>query len=351
MIVKNEEATLARALESVKDAVDEIVIADTGSTDSTMEIARQFTDKVFNFKWIDDFSAARNFSFSKATQDYILWMDADDVFLEEDLQKLKELKKTLDPTTDVVMFKYNTGFDAQGRVTFSYYRERLVRRAGNFKWKEPVHEVIDTSGNYLTSDIAVSHKKENYEHGSKRNLQIYEAIINSGQELSVRGNYYYARELYTHAMYEKAIEQFEKFLANGKGWIEDKLGACELMARCYMATEQDEKALLSALHSFSLTIPRGELCCLVGEIFKKQNNFANALFWYDLAAKLPIPKSTFGFVKPDYYNFVPLVECAVCCDKLKRYKEAEEYNEKAAAFKPEHPSVLHNRSYFKKLLS
>ena len=66
MIVKNEERILARCLDSVKDLVDEIIIVDTGSADATKRIAAEYTDKIYDFTWIDDFSAARNFAFSKA---------------------------------------------------------------------------------------------------------------------------------------------------------------------------------------------------------------------------------------------------------------------------------------------
>ena len=90
MIVKNEEAVLARCLESIKDAVDEIIIVDTGSTDHTKEIAEKYTDLVYDFPWINDFSAARNFSFSKASKDYIMWLDADDVVTEENQKKIIE---------------------------------------------------------------------------------------------------------------------------------------------------------------------------------------------------------------------------------------------------------------------
>ena len=70
MIVKNEEAVLARCLDSVKGLVDEMVIVDTGSSDRTKEIARQYTGRMFDFPWKEDFSAARNFSFSQAAMDY-----------------------------------------------------------------------------------------------------------------------------------------------------------------------------------------------------------------------------------------------------------------------------------------
>ncbi|MDE5995713.1 MAG: glycosyltransferase family 2 protein, partial [Eubacterium sp.] len=83
MIVKNEEKVLARCLESIKNAVDEIIIADTGSTDNTKEIAKKYTDKIYDFEWVDDFSKARNFSFSKASKDYIMWLDADDIISKE----------------------------------------------------------------------------------------------------------------------------------------------------------------------------------------------------------------------------------------------------------------------------
>ena len=128
MIVKNEEANLSKCLSSIKDIVDEIVVVDTGSNDATKEIARRFTDKVLDFDWVDDFSKARNYAFEQATKDYILWLDADDVLLEPDQIKMARLKETLGPSIDGVMMKYNTGFDKNGNVTFSYYRERLVRR-------------------------------------------------------------------------------------------------------------------------------------------------------------------------------------------------------------------------------
>src|SRR3989344_295540 len=91
MITKNEEQFLEQCLNSVKELVDEIIIVDTGSTDKTKEIASKFTDKIYDFQWCDDFSAARNESLKYATQDWILVLDADEVISKEDYQKIKEL--------------------------------------------------------------------------------------------------------------------------------------------------------------------------------------------------------------------------------------------------------------------
>lgn len=86
MIVKNEERVLARCLDSLADLVDEIIIVDTGSTDATKEIAARYTEQTYDFVWQDDFAAARNFSFSKASMDYIYVPDADEVLDEDNRQ-------------------------------------------------------------------------------------------------------------------------------------------------------------------------------------------------------------------------------------------------------------------------
>ena len=159
MIVKNEEEVLHQCLSSVKEICDEIIIVDTGSTDKTKEIAKGFTEKVFDFPWINDFSAARNFAFSHATMDYILWLDADDILRKEDLQKFKNLKKKLDLSIDAVSMIYHTAFDEYGNPTFSFRRNRLVKRENNFKWIGPVHEYLEVGGNIFTTDIAITHRK------------------------------------------------------------------------------------------------------------------------------------------------------------------------------------------------
>ena len=76
MIVKNEENVLSRCLDSLSGLWDELIIVDTGSTDETKEIAKKYTDKVYDFTWTGNFSDARNYSFSKAKGDYIYCADA-----------------------------------------------------------------------------------------------------------------------------------------------------------------------------------------------------------------------------------------------------------------------------------
>ena len=86
---------LKRCLSCVKQFADEIIIVDTGSMDSTKEIAKPYTEKIYDYVWNDDFSEARNFSFSKANMDYIFWLDADDVINKEACENILCLKKEL----------------------------------------------------------------------------------------------------------------------------------------------------------------------------------------------------------------------------------------------------------------
>lgn len=91
MITKNEQDTIAEAIASVSDVVSQIIVADTGSTDRTTDIARSYGAEVVDFKWCDDFSSARNFSIKHATSDWIMFMDADEVISHTDALKIPPL--------------------------------------------------------------------------------------------------------------------------------------------------------------------------------------------------------------------------------------------------------------------
>ncbi|KAJ3198339.1 hypothetical protein HK101_006473 [Irineochytrium annulatum] len=213
MIVKNEEASLARCLDSVNGITDEIVIVDTGSTDRTRQIASRYTDRIVDFEWVDDFAAARNFAFDQAKSEYILWLDADDVFEAEDRAKLIALKRSLDPAVDSVTMDYNLSFTAEGKVSYSLRRNRLVRRDRQFRWIGAVHEYLAVAGNLLHSDIAVTHKKD--KEYTDRNLRIYRKREQTGEEFSPRDLYYFGNELKDHGQHEDAVKYYEKFLDTG----------------------------------------------------------------------------------------------------------------------------------------
>ena len=143
MIVKNEEAVLKRCLDSISDLMDEIIIVDTGSTDKTKEIARCYTNKIYDFEWVQDFSVARNFSFSKATMDYIYVADADEVLDEENREKFRNLKKAMIPEIEIVQMLYCNQLEFGTTYNFDEeYRPKLYKRLREFVWVEPIHEMV-----------------------------------------------------------------------------------------------------------------------------------------------------------------------------------------------------------------
>lgn len=348
MIVKNEEMHLARCLDSVAGLADEIIIIDTGSDDRTKEIASGYTSKVYSYPWKDDFSEARNYSFSKASMDYCMWLDADDILEEAGKEKMIQLKQSLSSDIDMVMMKYNTSFDEEGRPVFSYFRERWVRNSPQYRWVGAVHEVIPPAGRILYSDIAVCHKKLKAGNPD-RNLKIYQKLIAEGKYLEPRQQYYYGRELYYHKQYEEAISVLEAFLLTEDGWVENKIEACSVCASCYENLGREQDALDALLRSMSFDLPRAELCCEIGKHFLEHGNCRNAIYWYKAALQAPKKEQSGGFVLPDCYDYIPFLQLCVCYDRLGDQKLAAEYNEKAGACKPYSQAYLYNKRYFENL--
>lgn len=89
MIMKNEEKRLQKCLDSIKEYGFELILVDTGSTDRTVEIAGQYTDQIYHFDWISDFSAARNYSLSLASHDWVLVLDCDEYAVSLDTASLE----------------------------------------------------------------------------------------------------------------------------------------------------------------------------------------------------------------------------------------------------------------------
>ncbi len=348
MIVKNEEMHIARCLDSVAELVEEIIIVDTGSTDRTKEIVSDYTSQVYSYQWKDDFSDARNYSFSKASMDYCMWMDADDILEEEEKDKFLQLKQSLSPDTDFVMMKYNTSFDEAGKPSFSYFRERWIRNSERYRWIGAVHEVIPPNGRTIYSDIAICHKKMTV-GDTDRNLKIYRKMIADGKILESRQQYYYGRELYYHKQYEEAVSVLEQFLLSVDGWVENKIEACSICANCYYKLGQEQAALTALLRSMSFDLPRAELCCEIGKYFLEHKNFRNAIYWYETALNTPKNEYCGGFILPDCYDYVPLLQLCVCYDRLGDRQKAKEYNERAGVCKPYSQAYLYNKRYFDSL--
>lgn len=347
MIVKNEEKVLSRCLESVKELVDEIVIVDTGSVDRTKDIAGQYTKKVFDFAWRDDFSAARNFAFDQAKMEYLMWLDADDVVPKKTREVLKEWKVATDGKTDVLMIKYATGFDEKGEISFSYYRERILKKKNGYRFKGRVHEAIPYWGKVQYLDCAIEHRSVKRDY-STRNLDIYERMKAEGQLLEPRDVFYYARELYYHGKNVEAVENFEKFLRMKGAFVENQVEACRLAAYTSYRLGDEERALDFLMRGLVYRVPGGELCCDIGKHFFDRKNWKQAIFWYECAERSVPDERSGGFVNLDCYGYLPCLQLCVCYQRIGQMEKALEYHDRAGKWRPNGEIYLRNEEYFKK---
>lgn len=285
MIVKNEAQVLGRCLQSVADLVDEIVIVDTGSTDDTKNIACLFTDDVYDFQWINDFSAARNFAFSKCSCDYIYSADADEVLDEENREKFKLLKENLDENIEIVQMYYGNQL-ANGTV-YNYDRElrpKLFKRVRSFTWVEPVHETIRELPVVFDSEVEITHMP--LTNHASRDYGIFEAIIERGDELSDRLFDFYARELFVSGEqedFERAEEYFTDECLRGD-ISTDRLKA----ALCIVVKAAYWRRDYLKMYRFALKDvadnPSSEMCFLLGSYYEDMGELEEAAIWYYNAA-------------------------------------------------------------------
>ena len=160
MIVKNEEKYLAKCLQNIKPILNEIVIVDTGSSDRTKDLAIAYGANVYDFEWIDDFAAARNFSISKAKSDWIMVLDADEVISPKDFDKLRKILSDKSQKTsayslttrnycnkpNTVTWVPNDGFYPEEEKGFGWLpseKVRIFRNKDAVKFEGAVHEMVD----------------------------------------------------------------------------------------------------------------------------------------------------------------------------------------------------------------
>ncbi|MGE7906607.1 glycosyltransferase family 2 protein [Peribacillus sp. NPDC094092] len=153
-VVRNEEEFLPFSIQSIYDAVDEIIVVDNGSTDRTVEIAKSFNKvRLINCNERGDFAKLRNLALEAATGKWLLKVDADEIFYPDLAANIKKLisDETVDAYTcwfyhlmgDVWHMQNESDFDMR------YYRQFLIRNHENLRWVQPVHEYLQGVGSKI----------------------------------------------------------------------------------------------------------------------------------------------------------------------------------------------------------
>jgi glycosyltransferase involved in cell wall biosynthesis len=232
MIAKNEEAVLGRCLESVKEA-DEIIICDTGSTDRTVEIAKQYTEKVFtDYVWEDHFANARNHALSKATGDWILSIDADEVLL-------CPFSAVRDAVAKGFM-AVNVKMTAEYGPPSHFWFPRLFLRSPNVWWEGSIHNHISVMGEDVGAVAIAYGYSPAHKLDPLRSLRILEKAVADNPDC-IRERFYLGREYFYRGMYDKALPMLGRYVQQSR-FLAEKAEAFLTMARVYWELHQSDDA-------------------------------------------------------------------------------------------------------------
>ena len=349
LIVKNEESCIKECLDSISPLCDEIIIFDTGSTDRTKEIAtKNPLVKFIEGSWQNDFAWARNQSFSYATMDYILWVDADDLIDSFSMDFLLNLKKNDLEKYDMIIMPYRYHFDGKNDL-YTLDRERLIKRSLNLKWKGRIHECLPIVGNYFQLNNKQAYIIHNHQKPyTDRNLKIFQDMEKNNQIIDVRDQFYYANELFTNKLYDDALKWYLKCINNNNIWRIDKLNAYLKLYKLYrfIYNNIDEAFKYATLAITCTDTPRSDVCCALGDIYMQKNNIDWSILWYEKAYNNIVSGFESVFLETHTYTITPLLQLCVLYFKKGDIKKSFEIHKICKDIDPNNESVIHNTKYF-----
>lgn len=323
MIVKNEGTTIERVLACAKTFCDEMIVVDTGSTDDTVAKALAMGAQVHHFTWINDFAAARNFSFSHCTKDWIIWLDGDDIVTPENQQRIRELKQNvLDNDLEALYLRYIY-------PPFLQWRERMVRRdlfGTKIEWREPIHECIhgiDGRKVKYFDNIFIQHDTPPERHETKkgRNITILRRHYENGAR-DERTLFIYAVECLHSVLKEEGEKIVKEFFAIAR-YDQYIYEIYSKMYNFHMHFNEPQQAL-DALSKAIITLPdRAEAYFKLGKhVLHKQDNPQGSLPLLHMVTQMTTPEH--GTPETDAYAHGPWEALASAYLRLENYAKAQE---------------------------
>lgn len=333
IIAKNEEKNIEKCLREIHKHPFEIIVADTGSTDCTKELAGKYADKVLDFTWTDDFSAARNFSIAAASNDWILVIDCDEFIEKLDFYQMQKLIDEY-PYAIGQLTRDNICYDKNRNIIHSTdLVERLFDRR-LYKYEGSIHEQvvrIDGGQAYgfsfplLISHTGYSGSEEAIDAKAERNIRLLQSALKQNPEDPFL--YYHLGESYMlRNDYETAYAYFDKgFYLD----VDENLEYVQRMIISYgysmLYTDRIEKAL-SLANVYDYFCSNADFVFLMGNIYLKARLNDKALMEFLRATTLKkhFDEGTNSY--RSYHNIGCIYEA------YGRYEEARKYYQKAGDF-------------------
>ena len=309
MIVNNtdEEAKLLdRCLASITDFVDNVYVTITGTNKNCEDVAKKYNAHISHFNWVNDFSKARNFNFSQVKDDYIFWLDADDV-----VEEGKQLKKIIEKLgADALVLDYWYDFDKYGENIVRHKKTRVIPNDKTWEWRGNIHE--DLFCKRITEavenkEVKILHKTFDVrsKKAAQRNLDI--AVIGKKEHPDdPKYDFDTANAKIMLGQLRGAIIDFDRFIKNS-GSIEEIYLARLRQAECLSNLGSLNEALTCYLYAIGLRPLYPDAYFGLAKIYftKKEYLFAEDMILTGL--EKPIPEYDMIVWNPRDYDYNPLM--------------------------------------------
>jgi glycosyltransferase involved in cell wall biosynthesis len=352
IVGKEEQVELERCLRSTQGSLfDEIIVTRTHEDTQVEAVAKKYAARTPFFKWVDDFSAARNYCYDQAKGKYIMWLDADDELSVEAYRKLQDLKSSVLEKCQVhyVLMNYNYSWSGD-KVLLTLPRERITLNDPVYRWCDPIHEYLPIYSNvpHLERfDISVEHRRIKTTH-TDRNLRILEKLYGSGKA-SPRNIFYYVKDLFDSGEREKSIKALKEYLNGPNDYYQNRIQAHIRFAR-YLKEKQDlgaaRETLLKAL---TISEEYAEVYVLLADIEVHLSKDKNKAIQYLEKALTKKADGLFA-ADPSYYNKKPLEKLMFLYDETNNVERALLCAQKFLEISPGSAAYVGNVNYLQEKL-
>ena len=344
MMVKNEEDNLGRLLSSVEGIVDEIIVVDTGSTDKTIDIAKQFDARLYDHPWFDDFSGMRNITINYAKGDWILILDADEELDEKDKQLLRNAAMNTSVNGISVMVH---NYMAKGTQDMQGSSIRMFKNDGNIHYEGIVHNNLIIRSPVISVPVTIHHfgydqDQDGKDAKFKRTSSLLHKVIEE-DPTDYRAHFYLMKCYGNVAEIETAIEMGERFLEllpeeRTETTINYSLEAYYLLTLLYLGKGDMQKALFYTNEGLHFEDRYPDFHYSRARIEFKKNDFPEAKkhALRALEYRRKYDSGEIGFMcivhrtLYEIYSFL-----GTTCYEMQEYEESQEYCRQALEINPD----------------
>jgi glycosyltransferase involved in cell wall biosynthesis len=321
IIMKNEERVIERCLTGLSKLADEVIVVDTGSTDRSKELAAKFSkvrlfDSAFFTKdthYSDfEFGKAKNEAIRRCTGDWVIWADADDLFDDDTVAKIREIEASEKRTC---LHEFTV---VCGAMRIKHCRMFTNGKGILFDENHACHEFINTLGFplILRHDVEIQHLPGHKGVASHdRNLAIMEKDYYVRHREDQRTLFYLANAYRDSGSLAKAAEFYEKYLKISQ-WREERFFAFFFRAQCLFRLGKVDEGRDEVLKALGEDYRFAEAFCFLGDVEIYKENWERAILWFRLALTTPFPKDARLFASEISYSQYPTARIGECMAKL-----------------------------------